>query len=586
MLNKFSFFNLIKNYLQEKLDVADVKLKVNVNFNDRGDFTLPLFEMSKKRNKEITSLAQDIQELFKDKKYLKTSYENGFLDFYLDPLHITEYIGKGIISPEPIASSERENFAVESFNLRSSVKRVVFEFSSPNIAKPFTIGHLRSTNIGMALSNIFEYTGDTVVRINYLGDWGTQFGKLLYAYKSVKGEDLEVESSAQQSFDVYTLNSLYVKFHTEAEKNKELLTAAQDVFRQLEQGNPQFLSLWRNFCLVSMEYFNNIYTKLNAKFDTIESESLYVEKAKALTNKLMQKGLAKVSQDAIIINLENEKLGVAILQKKDESTIYFSRDLAALLSRFEKYKFDTIFYIVGKEQQLHFKQLYTVAVKIDESLKGKVIHIPFGHFRFKGEKISTREGNIIYFEEVLQKGIEKVKTMLGNRIQNTDERIQLAERIAISALKYYDLKNHIIKDIDFSWDEALNFDGNTGPYILYGLVRIKSLFRKFREKFGKEPYFNSIDITRAAQQKQINYLLRKILLYYDFILLAKSASQPNILCNYIFDLLKIFNNYYQKIKIITDDEEGTLHNLYPFSLLLSVLRIYIELLGLEEVEFM
>lgn len=599
MLGKCSFFNLIQNYLKEKLNLAEGKLKINVNFNDRGDFTLPLFEISKKQNKEMDSVARDIQDFFKNERYVTTSYENGFLDFYLDPVYVmTKYLSKD--SRLQDTESKRRDFNLESSNLQSSIKKVVFEFSSPNIAKPFTIGHLRSTNIGSALSNIFEYTGDTVVRLNYLGDWGTQFGKLLYAYKNYFDK--------QKPLDLYTLNALYVRFHTEQEKNKDLETIAQNIFKDLENGDRELHNLWERFYSISINYFNGIYKKLNVRFDDIESESLYIQEAKSLTRELLQKGIAKISQDATIVDLEDEKMGVVILQKKDESTIYFSRDLSAILSRFEKYKFDAMFYVVGKEQQLHFRQLYNVAEKIDGSLKGKLIHIPFGHFRFKGEKISTREGKVIYFEEVMNKGVEKVENILKNRAQNTEYRIQdipeMAEKIAISALKYYDLKNHIIKDIDFSWDEALNFDGNTGPYILYGLVRIKSLFRKFNEKFRlAEPTvggtqgiptdtavdpadFDSIDITRVAQQKQINYLLRKILLSYDFILLAKSTLEPNILCNYIFDLLKIFNNYYQNVKIITEDEKESLNNLCPFLLLRDVIRTYIKLLGLEEIEFM
>lgn len=556
-LFQYSFFNFIESSLKETLGTADIKLKINVNFNDRGDFTLPLFEISKHQNVDMEILVQRIQQFFVDKKYISLSYKNGFLDFYLEPLYIIQ---------------EKDN---RGFIYKNDYpEKIIFEYSSPNIAKPFTIGHLRSTDIGNALANVFEYTGDKVIRLNYLGDWGTQFGKLLYAYNKYY--------NSQNPLNLYTLNDLYIRFHNEAEKNKEIESAAQMLFNELEKGDEKLYKLWKRFYSISLEYFDEIYKKLNVQFNDIERESMYIQKAKAITQEILQKGIARISQDAIIVDMENENMGVAILQKKDESTIYFSRDLAALFSRFERYNFDRIYYVVGKEQQLHFKQLCNVAQKVNGLLKGKVVHIPFGHFRLKGEKIATREGRIIYFEEVLEKGIEKIMQKEDKAEQ--DER--KAEKIAMSALKYYDLKNRIIKDIDFSWDEALQFDGNTGPYILYGLVRIKSLFRNFKIKFGKEPDFEKVDLKKIITKEQIIYLMRKILLYYDFILLAKSNTEPSILCNYIFDLLKIFNNYYQTVRIITSDENESVNNLYPFLLLGQVLRTYIHLLGLEEIEVM
>lgn len=556
-LFQYSFFNFIESSLKETLGTADIKLKINVNFNDRGDFTLPLFEISKHQNVDMEILVQRIQQFFVDKKYISLSYKNGFLDFYLEPLYIIQ---------------EKDN---RGFIYKNDYpEKIIFEYSSPNIAKPFTIGHLRSTDIGNALANVFEYTGDKVIRLNYLGDWGTQFGKLLYAYNKYY--------NSQNPLNLYTLNDLYIRFHNEAEKNKEIESAAQMLFNELEKGDEKLYKLWERFYSISLEYFDEIYKKLNVQFNDIERESMYIQKAKAITQEILQKGIARISQDAIIVDMENENMGVAILQKKDESTIYFSRDLAALFSRFERYNFDRIYYVVGKEQQLHFKQLCNVAQKVNGLLKGKVVHIPFGHFRLKGEKIATREGRIIYFEEVLEKGIEKIMQKEDKAEQ--DER--KAEKIAMSALKYYDLKNRIIKDIDFSWDEALQFDGNTGPYILYGLVRIKSLFRNFKIKFGKEPDFEKVDLKKIITKEQIIYLMRKILLYYDFILLAKSNTEPSILCNYIFDLLKIFNNYYQTVRIITSDENESVNNLYPFLLLGQVLRTYIHLLGLEEIEVM
>lgn len=556
-LFQYSFFNFIESSLKETLGTADIKLKINVNFNDRGDFTLPLFEISKHQKVDMEILVQRIQQFFVDKKYISLSYKNGFLDFYLEPLYIIQ---------------EKDN---RGFIYKNDYpEKIIFEYSSPNIAKPFTIGHLRSTDIGNALANVFEYTGDKVIRLNYLGDWGTQFGKLLYAYNKYY--------NSQNPLNLYTLNDLYIRFHNEAEKNKEIESAAQMLFNELEKGDEKLYKLWKRFYSISLEYFDEIYKKLNVQFNDIERESMYIQKAKAITQEILQKGIARISQDAIIVDMENENMGVAILQKKDESTIYFSRDLAALFSRFERYNFDRIYYVVGKEQQLHFKQLCNVAQKVNGLLKGKVVHIPFGHFRLKGEKIATREGRIIYFEEVLEKGIEKIMQKEDKAEQ--DER--KAEKIAMSALKYYDLKNRIIKDIDFSWDEALQFDGNTGPYILYGLVRIKSLFRNFKTKFGKEPDFEKVDLKKIITKEQIIYLMRKILLYYDFILLVKSNTEPSILCNYIFDLLKIFNNYYQTVRIITSDENESVNNLYPFLLLGQVLRTYIHLLGLEEIEVM
>jgi arginyl-tRNA synthetase len=578
MLYKYSFFNYINTKLKELFGIDELKLKVNVNFNEYGDYTLPLFDIAKKLNTAPDDVYDKIKDYFDriftkiGKKYFSLSYKNGFLDFYLQPEHLLSEVEQELV-------------------YKTDKKRVVFEFSSPNIAKPFTIGHLRSTNIGFVLSNIFEYCQDEVVRLNYLGDWGTQFGKLIYAYKNFCSET---------DPDLYTLNSLYIKFHTESQKNHQLEELAGRIFAELEKGNREWKTLWEKFYSVSIEYFNRIYKKLGVNFDSIESESMYINEAQELTQKLLKDNIAKVSQDAVIVDLQEKNLGVALLRKKDEATIYLSRDIAALLSRYKKYKFDVIYYVVGKEQLLHFKQLHEIAKALDSTLEKKVVHIPFGHFRFKGEKIATREGNIVYFEEVMERGIQKVKKILENRIHSEEHKTltlqELAESIAISALKYYDLKNSIIKDIDFSWDEALNFDGNTGPYVLYSLVRINSLFKKFYEKTGKDfkteyiPYSPSsatkINPAKIIKRKELEFLLRKILAYYDFVLLAKNALSPHILCNYIFDLLKSFNNFYEQVKIITDDEEGTVNLLYPVFLLAEVVRRTVFLLGLKEVEYM
>ncbi len=522
---------------------------------------MPLFEIAKKINKTPQDIYEIIKDAFIKEKFIYTNFAKGFIDFYFDPIQILK--------------NDEDRFTFKN----QRPEQIVFEFSSPNIAKPFTIGHLRSTNIGVVLSNIFERVGNNIIRLNYLADWGTQFGKLLYAYENFYHGDHGGE------LDIYSLNNLYIRFHTEAQNKPEIEDKAREIFRNLECADKTLSTLWQKFYDISVAYFKKIYEKLNVKFDDIESESCYIKDAKKLTEELLKKGIAKVSQDAIIADLENKRLGIGILQKKDESTIYLSRDLAALICRFNKYKFDKIFYVVGKEQQLHFKQLSEIAVRIEPRLKDKIVHIAFGHFRFKGEKISTREGKIIYFEDVLSRGIEKVTKILIERKDIIDVN-NISEKIALTALKYYDLKNHIIKDIDFSWDEALNFDGNTGPYILYTLVRIKSLFKKFKEKFGCDVSFESIPLEKLSQSEDINYLLRKILLYFDFILLAKNTREPNILCNYIFDLLKIFNNFYQRVKIIKDDKNESETLLYPVSLLQGVTREYINLFGIQEIDVM
>jgi arginyl-tRNA synthetase len=559
ILPKYSFFNFLKNRIKNFLGEAVSTLKINVNFDEFGDFSLPLFGIAKKLNKGIDEVATIIKDELKDLTDFNLIYKNGYLNFHLQALQIVR-------NPKNEYVYKNEN-----------PLNCVFEFSSPNIAKPFSIGHLRSTDIGWALSNVFESAEDKVIRINYLGDWGTQFGKLIYAYQNF---------NTQEPPTLDTLTNLYVKFHTEAQKNPLLEEKAREIFKQLENKDEKLLKLWQKFYNISMEYFNKIYNKLGVRFDVFEGESFYTKNAKELTELLLAKKIAEVSQDAVIVDLQNEKLGVAILQKKDGSTIYLARDLATIIERFKKFNFDKIFYIVGKEQILHFKQLIKIATLFEPKLSEKIVHIPFGHFRFGGEKIATREGNIVYFEDVLKKGIEKVKEIVSAReeVEKTDE--ALYEKIALSAIKYYDLKNSIEKDIDFSWEEALNFDGNTGPYILYGLVRLKSLLRKFEEKFGKKVQFQNIEFSQIEKSPQLSFLLRKALLFYDFVLLCKNTAQPYILCNYLFDLLKTFNNFYERVRIITSEIKESETNLFIVEVLKEVVSFYICLLGLEELEIM
>jgi len=463
----------------------------------------------------------------------------------------------------------KEKFGSKNEDLN---KKVVVEYSSPNIAKPFTIGHLRSTIIGNAIANLLQANGWEVFRDNHLGDWGTQFGKQIYAIKTW-GDEKKIENSQNPVKD---LVALYVKFHEEAEKNPELEDKAREWFKKLENGDLEAKRLWKKCVDWSWKEFEKIYRELGIKFTENGGlgygESFFEDKIKPVIKELEDKKLLKKSEDAELIFYSNDKFPPLMIIKKDGATLYATRDLATDKFRLEKYSKDTlIINEVGNEQSLYFSQLFEAEKMLGWIKDGQRIHIKHGLYRFKDERMSTRKGNTTRLEDVLQEAVKRAK-----KLGSEDETI--AEKVGIGAIKWNDLKRSSNLDIVFDWDEILNMQGDSGPYLQYVYARTQSVLSKMSENVSLQS-ISSFPLTSEELS-----LMRTVYRYPEVVKEAGEKFAPNILCNYLFDLAKKFNLFYQKCKIIGSKEQNS--RLSLTKAVGSVIKNGLNLLGISAPEKM
>jgi arginyl-tRNA synthetase len=458
----------------------------------------------------------------------------GFINFHLSQRYLFSQLEKIL--------KEKEKFGSKNTD---SNKKVVVEYSSPNIAKPFTVGHLRSTIIGDAIANLLEVSGWQVYRDNHLGDWGTQFGKQIYAIKTW-GDEKKIEQSENP---VKELVDLYVKFHDEAEKNPELEEKAREWFKKLENGDPEARRLWKKCVDWSWKEFEKIYEKLGIKFTENGGlgygESFFEDKIKPVIEELRQKKLLQTSEDAELVFYPNDKFPPLMILKKDGATLYSTRDLATDKFRLEKYGKDVlIINEVGNEQSLYFRQLFELEKMLGWVKEGQRIHIKHGLYRFKDAKMSTRKGNTIWLDDVLEEAEKRALNL------SSEKNIEISKKVAVGAIKWNDLKRTSEQDIVFDWDEILNMEGNSGPYIQYVYVRTQSVLSKSRNRKieAPRPGLAKLEIEEVS-------LLRTLNKFSEVVNWAGEKFAPNILCNYLFDLAQKFNLFYQKHKIIGSDQE-------------------------------
>ncbi|MGA2911641.1 MAG: arginine--tRNA ligase [Candidatus Levyibacteriota bacterium] len=475
----------------------------------------------------------------------------GFINFYLSKEYLLSQLKKVLEQKDQFGSK-----------LCDPNKKVIVEYSSPNIAKPFTVGHLRSTIIGDAIANLLAANGWKVFRDNHLGDWGTQFGKQIYAIKTWGNEE-EIEKSENP---VKELVDLYVRFHEEAEKNPELEDKAREWFKKLEDGDPEARRLWKKCVDWSLKEFTKIYQELNIKFTENNGlgygEAYFENRLKDVVEELESKKLLKESQGAKLIFFPEDRFPPLMIIKKDGATLYATRDLATDKFRREKYGEDiVIINEVGAEQTLYFKQLFEAEKMLGWFKEGQRIHKRHGHYRFKDEKMSTRKGNTIWLEDVLKMAIEKagnIAMRVGideeNKIKAThivggqSKREDITQKVAIGALKWNDLKRDSEQDIVFDWDDVLNMQGNSGPYMQYAYVRVQSVW----QKSGKQINFKDIPDLNSEELS----LLREISMFEAIVENSVATFSPNVVCEYLFDLAQKFNLFYQKHKIIGSDREN------------------------------
>ncbi len=509
------------------------KIEIPPN-SDMGDFALPMFIFAKEFKKNPNMIAEEMAEKIDGKPYFSKVVNAGpYLNFFVDNEMLAEKLLTDIMS---------QGDAYGSSDLGKD-KTVIVEFSSPNIAKPFHIGHIRSTVIGHALYKIYTFLGYDTVSINHLGDYGTQFGMLITAYKHW-GEKEVVEKDP-----IPELLKLYVKINKEAEDKPELKDESRHWFKALEEGDEEALELWTWFREVSLEEFHKVYDLLGIKFDSYAGESFYSDKMPAVVDELKEKNLLEESDGAYIVDLQEDNLPPAMIIKSDGSTIYTTRDIAAAMYRKEHYDFYKNIYVVGAQQNLHFKSWIKVLKLMGYDWAEGCVHVPFGMVSLEDGTLSTRRGKVLFLEDVLNQAIDNAREIIEERGTHIDNPEELAKTVGIGAVVFQELFNQRIKDYVFSWDRALSFDGETGPYVQYTHARIHSLLEK--GDFSAEDNF-SAEYLNGEHERQLLQLLYH---FPQVIIDAHEKYEPFYITRHVVEVAKAFNAFYNQVPINVDETE-------------------------------
>ena len=535
-----------------------------------GDYSFPCFRLAKILRKAPQEIANQIKEKLEQNGTTnselieRVDIAGGYLNFY---------ICSKIFTKEVLEQINNEKFGVEAEDEKNKEKNIVIDYSAPNIAKPFHIGHLRSTVIGAALYNIYKYLGYNVIGINHLGDYGTQFGKLIEGYKRW-GEEYNVDLDP-----INELTKIYIRINNACKEDEQILQACRDNFKKLEDGDTYCVEIWKKFRELSLKEFQRVYDLLGSKFDSWNGEAFYSDKMPEVIEILEKTGKLISSQGAKIIDLEDKGINTpCIIEKSNGSTTYATRDLAAILYRARTYDFDKALYLTSYEQVLHFKQVFEVAklLGIDKKYTDGLQHIPFGMVLLPTGKMSTREGKVIKLEDLLNEAIQRAKIIIEEKNPSLENKEEIAKKVGIGAVIFNDLSNSRVKDEIFEWDQILNFQGETGPYIQYTYVRTKSVI----EKAGKIPELKSVQIKELSDEYSQNI----IKLIYNFENVLKQVTEkeePSILARYLIDLAKAYSGFYNENKIITENKDTQNARVYLTYAVGQVLKIGANLLGIE-----
>ena len=530
---------------------------------NNGDYSFPCFRLAKTLKKAPQVIAEDIKEKIKiDNNIIeRVDVLGGYINFYINKKVLAKEVLEEIASKEEYGKSEI-----------GKGKNIIVEYSSPNIAKPFHIGHLRTTLIGNSLYRIYKYLGYNTTGINHLGDYGTQFGKMIEAYKMWGQEyDLNIDP-------INKLMDMYVRINDLCKEDENVLERCRENFRLLEAGDKFCTDLWNKFKDVSMVEFNKIYDVLNVKFDSYNGEAFYSDKIDEVIQKLEEKGVLIESEGAKIVDLTDVGIKTpCIVQKANGSSIYATRDLAAIIYRAKTYDFDKCLYVVAYEQNLHFKQIFAVArYLVDEKYVKGLEHVSYGMVALPSGKMSTRLGNVVKIEDLINGTIEKAEEIISEKNPDLEEKEEVAKKVGIGAIVYNTLSTATIKDQIFDWNTALNFQGETGPYIQYTYVRTQSVLSKVEEL----PKFEDINIEKLQDEYSIN-ILKLIYNFEDTLIQVTNKEEPSILARYLIDLAKAFSNFYNENKIIGEEKELQDARIYLTSAVEKVLKTGGYLLGME-----
>ncbi len=546
----------------EELSREDIELSLEIpKKSNMGDYAFPCFRLAKVFRKAPNIIAQDIKAKIDEKEYPifeKVENVGGYINFFM----AQEEYARNLVN-----TISQENFGGSD---EGEGKTICIDYSSPNVAKNFHVGHLRTTIIGNSIYKIYNKLGYHVERINHLGDWGTQFGKLIVAYKKW-GSKEEVEKNG-----ISELMKIYVKFHEEAEKDPSLEDQAREWFAKMEQGNEEALEIWRWFVDISLVEYRRIYELLGMEFDHFTGESFYRDKTQEVVEMLEDKKLLVLSDGAYIVPLDEYDMAPCLIMKKDGSSIYATRDLAAAIYRKRTYDFDKCLYVTGLEQKLHFAQVFKVLNLMGYDWSENMTHIPYGLVSMEGGKLSTRSGNVIYAEEILHESIQKIREIIEEKNPDLPNKDQVARQVGIGAILFNDLYNQRIKDVIFNWDKILNFDGETGPYVQYTYARCASIFRKV----GNVEIPEKVDYNVLTDEVTMN-LLKDMSRFPQVVKDASEKFEPFLISRFVVSVAQHFNKFYHDCQINVEDDNVRYARLKVVQLTMNVIKDALDLLGIE-----
>ena len=562
---KVAVATCLKEHIEE-LTLEEITALIEVPPNkDMGDFAFPCFKLAKVFRKAPNMIAAELSEKIEAKGVISNVTPlGGYINFFVNKSQLAETVIKDVLT-------KKEKYGHSDLG---KDKTIVIDFSSPNIAKPFHIGHIRTTVIGNALYKIYDSQGYNTVRINHLGDYGTQFGKLIVAFK------LWGNKEAVEANPIPGLLKLYIQFHDEAERHPEMEDEARAWFTKLENGDKEAKELWQWFRDESLKEFARVYDLLDIEFDSYNGESFYSDKMDRVIDIIKDKGLLQESQGTNIVDLEEYNMPPALITKNDGSTLYMTRDLAAALYRKENYDFEKCIYVVGSQQSLHFQQLFKVLELVGFEWAKDMVHVPFGMVALEEGTMSTRKGRVVFLEDVLKQAIEKTKeTMLAKNPNalNVDE---IAKQVGVGAVVFQELSNSRIKDYTFSWSRTLSFEGETGPYVQYTHARCCAVLRKAEEEVTTDINYELLNDVDSAE------VLKVIASFNKTILNAMRKNEPHIITRFVLDLAQAFNKFYHDNSILVEDAELRKARLALVCATRQALENGLKLLGMQAPERM
>ena len=557
---------LIASELAKVIEGLDQETILNLleqpKSSDLGDIAFPAFSLAKIERKAPQAIAADIAEKIDASHFEKVVATGPYVNFFLDKSQISDQVIKAVIQAGAAYGQQEEGQGAN----------VTIDLSSPNIAKPFSVGHLRSTVIGDAISNIYKKMGYNTIKINHLGDWGKQFGLLMVAYKKWGSKE------AVEANPIDELLKLYVRINAEIENDPELDEEGRLWFKKLEDGDPEATELWQWFRDESLVEFNRIYKLLGVEFDSLNGEAFYNDKMDEAVQILEEKGLLKESKGASIVELDDVNLPPAMIKKSDGATLYITRDIATAIYRARTYNFVKNIYAVGQEQSNHFRQLKAVLKKMGFDWSDDMIHVDFGLVTKNRQKLSTRKGNIILLEPTLQEAISRAKAQIEEKNPELENKEEVAHAVGVGAVKFYDLKTDRRNGYDFDLEAMVSFEGETGPYVQYAYARIQSILRKAN-------FTPSADATYSLSDPESWEIIK---LLQDFARVVKRAAEnydPSLIAKYAINLAQAFNKYYAHTRILDESPERDSRLALSYSTAV-VLKEALRLLGVDAPEKM